>query len=61
MGRIGLPELVIILVIILILFGGAKIPEIARGLGQGIKEFKKASKEDPDGVKKEGSGEKKNA
>ena len=39
-------EWVLILLIILLLFGGAKLPQLARGLGQSIKEFKKASKED---------------
>ncbi len=39
-------ELMIVLVIILVLFGGAKLPSLARGLGQSIKEFKKASKDD---------------
>ncbi|OGJ86499.1 MAG: preprotein translocase [Candidatus Raymondbacteria bacterium RifOxyA12_full_50_37] len=42
---IGMQELVIVLIIVIILFGGTKIPEIMRGLGKGIKEFKKA-KED---------------
>lgn len=41
----GMPELVIVLVIILLLFGGAKLPSLAKGLGQSIKEFKKASKD----------------
>jgi len=39
-------ELVVILFIILLLFGGAKLPQLAKGLGQSIKEFKKAAKED---------------
>ena len=39
-------ELMIILIIILVLFGGAKLPSLAKGLGQSIKEFKKASKDD---------------
>jgi sec-independent protein translocase protein TatA len=43
---LGAPELVIILVILLVLFGGAKLPSLARGLGQSIKEFKKASREE---------------
>ena len=38
-------ELVLVLVVILVLFGAKKIPEFAKGLGQGIKEFKKASNE----------------
>jgi sec-independent protein translocase protein TatA len=47
---IGGTELIIILVAVLILFGSKKIPEFARGLGQGIKEFKKASREVTDEI-----------
>ena len=43
---IGTTELLIIAGIVLLLFGGKKIPELMRGLGQGMKEFKKATKED---------------
>lgn len=42
---LGPTELVVILIILLVLFGGAKLPSLAKGLGQSIKEFKKASKE----------------
>jgi len=42
----GPTELVVILVILLVLFGGSKLPGLAKGLGQSIKEFKKASKEE---------------
>ena len=45
MGFMGGQELLIILAIILVLFGAKKIPELASGLGKGIKEFKKASKD----------------
>lgn len=45
MGFLGGQELLIILAIVIILFGAKKIPELASGLGKGIKEFKKASKE----------------
>ncbi len=45
---LGGPELMIILVIILLLFGGAKLPALAKGLGQSVKEFKKAAKEEDD-------------
>jgi len=48
---LGVPELVIILIILLVLFGGAKLPSLAKGLGQSIKEFKKASKDDSDDEK----------
>lgn len=44
MGRIGMPEILIILVVVLLLFGGKKIPELMKGLGSGLNEFKKASK-----------------
>jgi len=43
MPNIGFPELLIILFIIVLLFGARKLPELARGLGQGIREFKKAA------------------
>ncbi len=45
-GGIGLPELLIILVIVLIIFGAGKLPEIGAGLGKGIRNFKKATKGD---------------
>jgi sec-independent protein translocase protein TatA len=48
---LGMPELIIILVILLVLFGGAKLPGLAKGLGQSIKEFKKASKEEAEAEK----------
>jgi sec-independent protein translocase protein TatA len=43
---LGPTELIVILVILLVLFGGAKLPGLAKGLGQSIKEFKKATKEE---------------
>lgn len=46
MFGIGMPELIVILVIILVIFGAAKLPEIGKALGKAIKEFKKAGKED---------------
>lgn len=49
MFGIGMPELIIILVIILIIFGAGKLPEIGGAIGKGIKNFKKATKE-PDEV-----------
>ena len=42
MGPIGVPELLIILVIVLLLFGARRLPEVARGLGTGMREFKDA-------------------
>jgi sec-independent protein translocase protein TatA len=44
MGRLGMPEILVILVVVLLLFGGKKIPELMKGLGTGLKEFKDASK-----------------
>lgn len=46
MMGLGTPEIIIIVLIVLLLFGGRKIPEMMRGLGSGIKEFKKASNVD---------------
>jgi sec-independent protein translocase protein TatA len=45
---IGLPELLVILVVFVLLFGGKKIPEMAKGLGEGIKNFKNALRTDDD-------------
>lgn len=41
MGRIGLPELLVLLLILVVLFGASKIPQLGRGLGEGIRNFKK--------------------
>jgi sec-independent protein translocase protein TatA len=46
MGMPGMSEWVIILLVVIILFGGKKIPELAKGIGKGIKDFKKAMNED---------------
>ncbi|HDS16548.1 MAG TPA: twin-arginine translocase TatA/TatE family subunit [Proteobacteria bacterium] len=50
MFGIGIPELVIILIIILIIFGTGKLPEIGGALGKGIRNFRKASHEKPDEI-----------
>jgi sec-independent protein translocase protein TatA len=47
MGKLGVTEILLILVVVVLLFGGRKIPELMKGIGQGMKEFKKASKFDP--------------
>ncbi len=58
MGSIGMPEIIVIFVVILMLFGSKKLPELARGLGQGLREFKRATNEfrnelEMDGVRNE--------
>lgn len=56
MGKFGAPEIILVLVVVLLFFGGKKIPELMKGLGGGIKEFKKAAKgedETPVGKKEE--------
>ncbi len=53
---IGVPELIIILAVAVLLFGGKKIPELAKGLGEGIRNFKNSLKGDeppPPGEKKQ--------
>ena len=62
MFGIGMPELIIILIIILIIFGAGKLPEIGAGIGKGIKNFKKATSTPPDEIassKEEDDDEKK--
>ena len=46
MGMPSMPELLIVLAIVVLLFGAKKIPELAKGMGKGIKEFKGAMKEE---------------
>ncbi len=48
LGIIGTPEIIVIIALVLLLFGGRKIPELMKGLGKGMKEFKKATSEDDD-------------
>jgi len=48
MFGIGMPELIIILIIILVIFGAGKLPEIGSGIGRGIRNFKKATNESPE-------------
>ena len=51
-GNLGVPELAIILVILILFFGGKKIPEFIRGIGEAIKEYKKGATESEDSPKK---------
>jgi sec-independent protein translocase protein TatA len=53
LGSIGMPELIIGLVVILLLFGAKRVPELARGLGSGVREFKKGTQEGEVEKKKE--------
>lgn len=55
MGSLGVTEILLILFVILIFFGAKKIPELAQGLGKGMREFKKATREIEEGI---GEGEK---
>jgi sec-independent protein translocase protein TatA len=48
MGNFGATEIILILVVVVLLFGGKKIPELMKGIGQGMKELKKASKVEDD-------------
>ncbi|MFW5757056.1 MAG: twin-arginine translocase TatA/TatE family subunit [Bacteroidota bacterium] len=56
-AMIGPPEIIIIAIIVLLLFGGRKIPELMKGLGKGMREFKDAQKEEKKNVSVEGSKE----
>ena len=46
MGGLGATEIILIIAVVLLMFGGKKIPELMKGLGSGIKEFKNAAKDD---------------
>ena len=46
MFGLGAPEMIVLLVIVLVLFGGTKLPQMMKGLGEGMKEFKKATRDD---------------
>ena len=51
--NLGAPEILLIMLVILIFFGPKKIPDLARGLGKGLREFRKASQEIRDDIEKE--------
>ncbi|MCK7533002.1 MAG: twin-arginine translocase TatA/TatE family subunit [Marinilabiliales bacterium] len=48
LGWLGAWEIIVIVLVVLIFFGGKKIPELMKGIGQGIKEFKKAVRDEPE-------------
>jgi len=58
MGFLGTQEIVLILLIVMLLFGAKKIPELAKGLGNGIKEFKKATKDAEKEIEQDASSKK---
>jgi sec-independent protein translocase protein TatA len=60
MGNFGATEIILILLVVVLLFGGRKIPELFKGIGQGMKEFKKASRVDDEPAKTEPKDEGKN-
>ena len=60
-GRLGVAEIVIIVALLLLLFGGKKIPELMRGLGRGVKEFKDAVNTDYSKENDAETGKKKDA
>lgn len=51
LGPIGLPEMLIILAIIVLIFGASRLPEIGKGIGQGIKNFKASTRDEADDKK----------
>ncbi len=51
--NLGAPEILLVMVVILIFFGPKKIPDLARGLGKGLREFRKASQEIQESIEKE--------
>ena len=53
LGEFGPTEIILVLAVVLLLFGGKKIPELMKGLGSGVREFKNAAKDDKSSDKKE--------
>jgi sec-independent protein translocase protein TatA len=56
--NLGLPELLVILVIVILVFGAGKIPQLGKGLGEGIKNFKDSMREGESGDKKDDAANK---
>lgn len=52
LGSLGLPELLVIFLIVLVIFGAGKIPQVGRGLGEGIKNFRDSMKSGAEGTPK---------
>jgi sec-independent protein translocase protein TatA len=61
MGNFGATEIILILLVVVLLFGGRKIPELMKGIGQGLKNFKQSSRldDEPEGNKEEKKEDKK--
>jgi len=53
LGNIGMPELIILALVVLLLFGGKKIPELMGGIGKGVRSFKKGMNESEEEINKE--------
>jgi sec-independent protein translocase protein TatA len=60
MSKFGVTEILLILAVVVLLFGGKKIPELMKGLGTGIKEFKNAAKDDQAAPSKKASAQEEN-
>ena len=58
MPNLGLPELLVILVIVILVFGAGKIPQLGKGLGEGIKNFKDSMRDGESGDKKDDAANK---
>ncbi|HKI78301.1 MAG TPA: twin-arginine translocase TatA/TatE family subunit [Ignavibacteriaceae bacterium] len=58
-GNLGATEVIVIILVLLVLFGAKKIPDLAQGLGKGIKEFKKSIRDIEDDIKSDSSDKKK--